>query len=347
MLPEASATQPEPLLTIAIPTCNRADLLATLLDILLPQLAPHPDVELLICDNGSTDNTAAVAALYATPNTTYHRHPQNIGSDANFVAAFHLARGRYFWLLGDDDIPVPNAIDDILAHLHAADYDLLYVTSYGFRSDWAAERQHDPLHRRFHTITDPVHLAKVVNIMFTFISGIIVNKHRLLALPAEGIPVEDPAAFLGTNLTQLSWTLPLLRRHRRSLVLWQRPLAARQGHNGGYALAEVFGERLAGLTARLLPDRPDLSRIITNFAIRRWFPSVIYDIRLSGNQTFAIDQAHQTLARVYGRNFRYWLFTYPVLVLPLPLARLWMRLGAAVSKILYLLSVPGFWRKQT
>jgi glycosyltransferase involved in cell wall biosynthesis len=337
----------EPLLTIAIPTCNRAALLEGLLTVLMPQLATHADVELLILDNGSTDATPEVIERYRTATTRILRHAENIGSDANFVAAFREARGRYFWLCGDDDIPVPNAIDELMGHLRTTELDLVYLTSYGFREDWRTERQADPLGRSFHTISDPRHLTIVVNMMFTFISGMVVNRARLLALPSEGISIEAPEAFLGTNLTQLSWTLPLLRRHRRSLVLWNRPIAARQGHNGGYALAKVFGERLVVLVERCLPDRPDLARLMTNFSIRRWFPSIIYDIRATGNRDFALDEAHATLARVFGGNPRYWFFTYPVLKLPLPLAKLWLRVGEAISKLIYMATVPGFWRKQS
>jgi len=339
--------QIEPLLTIAIPTFNRAALLEGLLTVLMPQLVAHPDIELLILDNASTDATQSVIERYRTPATRSLRHAENIGSDANFVTAFREARGRYFWLCGDDDLPVPNTIDDLMGHLRTSELDLVYLTSYGFREDWRAEQQGDPLGRSFHTITDPRHLTKVVNMMFTFISGMVVNRTRLLSLPSEGIAVEPPEAFLGTNLTQLSWMLPLLRQHRRSLVLWNRPIAARQGHNGGYALAKVFGEQFVALTQRCLPDRPDLARILANFAIRRWFPSILYDIRSTGSQGFFLDEAGTTLTRVFGSNPRYWLFTYPVLKLPLPLARLWLRVGESISKLIYMATVPGFWRKQS
>jgi glycosyltransferase involved in cell wall biosynthesis len=333
-----------PLLTIAIPTYNRSADLAQLLGILLPQLEGRPEIELLISDNASTDDTSAVVQRLIPQSHAVrcHRHPENIGSDANFVSCFNMARGRYFWLCGDDDIILPGAIEELLSHITTGDFDIIYATSYGFRENYLTERQGDPLHRRFHTITSPLHLARVVNIMFTFISGIIVNKERL-----EAIPHEDPAAFLDTNLVQLSWSLPLLRDHRRSLVLWNRQLAGRQGNAGGYALARVFGEQLISVTNRLLPDRPEIAKFITNFTIRRWFPSIIYDVRSSDNQRLQIDQAHSVLRQTYGRNFRYWLFTYPVLKLPLPLAHLWLKTGAVISKSIYAISVPGFWRAET
>jgi abequosyltransferase len=333
-----------PLLTIAIPTYNRSADLAQLLGILLPQLEGRPEIELLISDNASGDDTQAVIQRLIPQSNAVrcHRHSENIGSDANFVSCFNMARGKYFWLCGDDDIILPGAIEELLSHITTGDFDIIYATSYGFRENYLTERQGDPLRRRFHTITSPLQLARVVNIMFTFISGIIVNKERL-----EAIPHEDPAAFLNTNLVQLSWSLPLLRNHRRSLVLWNRPLAGRQGNAGGYALARVFGEQLISVTNRLLPDRPEIAKVITNFTIRRWFPSIIYDVRSSGNQKLQIDQADSFMRQTYGRNFRYWLFTYPVLKLPLPLARLWVETGVVISKFIYAISVSGFWRAET
>ena len=72
-----------PLLTIAIPTFNRACQLGTLLGILEPQLAPYPEIELLVSDNASEDTTPAVLAQAAPriPRLRIHRHATNIGSD--------------------------------------------------------------------------------------------------------------------------------------------------------------------------------------------------------------------------------------------------------------------------
>lgn len=331
------------LLTIAIPTYNRSQLLRQLLDVLAPQVAGHSEIELLISDNASPDDTPKVIqqCIDAGMAIRYHRQPENVGSDANFISCFHMATGKYFWLCGDDDIILPGAIDEVLGHISALDYDLIYLTAYGFRDDWKSARPRDAFDRRFHTITDPLHFAKVVNFWFTFISGIIVNKNRL-----GEVPHEDPSAFLNTNLPQLSWTLPLLRHHRRSLVLWNRPVATRAGNAGGYSVGEVFGVKISEITTRCLPDRPELSACILNFFLRRGLPATLYIIRSSGNKELHIEKAEAALKKSYGRNFRYWLFAFPVLRLPLPLAWAWLKGTEAVSRILYMLLIPGFWRKE-
>ena len=342
-----------PLLTIAIPTFNRAGHLAELLAVLEPQLAALPQIELLISDNASTDATPEVISALANrmpangAQLSIYRHDENVGADANFASCYRRARGHFFWICGDDDLIVPNAVDEVLALLRTptgqpAELDLVYATSYGYREDPIVERVEDPFGRQVHTIHDAHTFALVVNIMFTFISGIIVNRDRVRELSYEA-----PENFVGTNLVQLSWSLPLLLDHRRSAVLWTRPVAARIGNAHGYSLGHVFGKQLAAVVQRLLPNRPDLTGAILNVALRRWLPSVAVEFRAKATDRLRLEEAHQELRAAYGHNPRYWLFTYPALKLPLPAAKLYTHATAAVSKLMYMAQVPGFWRKQT
>ena len=343
-----------PLLTIAIPTFNRSEQLEGMLRVLEPQIALHgAEIEVFVSDNASGDGTPEVIAeaqrrfCASGARLRTHRHEKNIGSDANFAFCFRQAAGRYFWMCGDDDLIVPGAVAQMLTLLKTpagdpADLDLIYATSYGYRQDFLAERVQDPLHRRVHTIRDAHTFALVVNIMFTFISGMVVNKERL-----ETLPHEAPESFAGSNLVQLSWSLPLLLHHRRSAVLWTRPVAARIGNAHGYSLGHVFGRQLSDVVQRLLPGRPDLSAPILNVALRRWFPSVLIEFRGHAADRLRLEEAHTELRRAYGRNPRYWLFTYPALKLPLPAARWYTRGTAAISRLIYIAQLPGFWRRDT
>lgn len=342
-----------PLLTIAIPTFNRAEQLEGLLRVLKPQILNAPEVELFVSDNASDDRTPEVIACAQERfdamgvHFRAHRHASNIGSDANFAFCFREAAGTFFWMCGDDDLIVPGAVADMLRLLktpegEAAELDLVYATSYGYRHDFQAERVEDPMRRRVHTITNAHTFALVTNIMFTFISGMVVNKDRF-----ESLPHEAPESFIGTNLVQLSWSLPLLLQHRRSAVLWTRPVAARVGNAHGYSLGRVFGRQLSEVVQRLLPGRRDLSAPILNLALRRWFPSILVEFRGHAGDRLHIREASGELRIAYGRNFRYWLYTYPALRLPLPMARWYTRATAAMNKLTYMVQLPGFWRKQT
>lgn len=108
----------EVLLTIGIPTFNRANYLRDLLEHLLAQIMVCNDLqaEILVCDNCSEDETESVCREYVLqcPSiVSYMRHKENIGFDANVDSLFNSARGQYVLLHGDDDLPLPGAIDHI------------------------------------------------------------------------------------------------------------------------------------------------------------------------------------------------------------------------------------------
>lgn len=99
-----------PLLSICVPTYNRAAYLPNLFESIereiasLPEAWSRDDVEVVLCDNASPDDTPAVAAAFASRlRLTYHRHPENLGADRNFLAVVEKASGVFCWLMGDDD----------------------------------------------------------------------------------------------------------------------------------------------------------------------------------------------------------------------------------------------------
>lgn len=99
-----------PSLSICIPTRNRAAYLRDALAEIARQ--GGGDVEVVVSDNASTDDTEAVvaAARGALPRLVYHRWEENAGADRNFLKVVELAGGEYCWLFGDDDLPAPGAV---------------------------------------------------------------------------------------------------------------------------------------------------------------------------------------------------------------------------------------------
>lgn len=108
-------------LTIAIPTYNRSSYLARLLGLLTATNLNN--IKILIVDNSSTDDTEQVAASYCNKAqkqaVSYCRNPVNIGGDANVLRCFELADTEWLWIVGDDDLPVPNCINIIQAAISA------------------------------------------------------------------------------------------------------------------------------------------------------------------------------------------------------------------------------------
>ena len=96
-----------PLLSIAIPTFNRASYLSELLVNIEQTCKEWTDnIEIVISDNASGDNTRQVVDAFMHRSgfsVVYHRNDKNIGVSANLIGLYSLCCGQYFLFIGDDD----------------------------------------------------------------------------------------------------------------------------------------------------------------------------------------------------------------------------------------------------
>lgn len=107
---------PRPLVTIAMPTYNRADgYLPFALESALAQT--YATLEILVSDNCSTDGTAELVESYDDPRIRYVRHETNLGAQGNFDYCLEAARGDFFLMLHDDDLIDPDFVETCVAAL--------------------------------------------------------------------------------------------------------------------------------------------------------------------------------------------------------------------------------------
>ena len=109
------ALNPSPLITIGIPTYNRAATLAKNLEIIYTQIGNDPDFEVLIINNDSPDQTESVVMAFKNKytNLTYLRNDSNIGADFNIYKVIEKSSGKYCLLHGDDDYFSNNSLQSI------------------------------------------------------------------------------------------------------------------------------------------------------------------------------------------------------------------------------------------
>ncbi len=111
-----------PLLSICIPTFNRAALLDVCLAGVLPQVAALVnEVECVVSDNASSDATQRILAKYHSqfPFLRVSRNASNIGIIGNITKVVsELATGEFVWLLGDDDVMTVGAVERLIKRLH-------------------------------------------------------------------------------------------------------------------------------------------------------------------------------------------------------------------------------------
>ncbi len=112
------AAPPTPV-TLGLPIYNGERFVREALDSALAQT--HPDVRIIISDNGSTDGTEAICRAYASEHRSieYHRSDVNLGASWNFRRVFELADTPYFKWIAHDDVIAPEFISSCAAALDA------------------------------------------------------------------------------------------------------------------------------------------------------------------------------------------------------------------------------------
>jgi len=112
----STAGESLPMVSVGLPTYNRARYLRRAIESVLAQ--DYPRIQLIVSDNASTDATAEVCRPFATTEKLlYVRQERNLGPVENFSAALRLAEGEYFMWLGDDDELSENYISSCLTVL--------------------------------------------------------------------------------------------------------------------------------------------------------------------------------------------------------------------------------------
>lgn len=96
-----------PSVAAVIPTYNRAHLLTLALDSVLGQT--HPAAEVVVVDDGSTDQTAAVLETYGS-RIRYIRQ-DNSGKATSLNNALRTLISDYVWVMDDDDCALPDALE--------------------------------------------------------------------------------------------------------------------------------------------------------------------------------------------------------------------------------------------
>ena len=186
-------TKSEYLLTIAIPTYNRKDLLKRALDSIVPQM--NSKVEILVSDNASDDGTDDMIAE-SYPMVRYIKNAQNMGADYNFLQCYREAKGKYIILFGSDDRFADGALDYLSVFLEKNNCDLIsmnfryfdvtrkevYLKDSEFISNY--ESKHD-------IVTEDRNLFLKYG-QLTFMSALVVKRVPLLE-------VKEPERFIGMN----------------------------------------------------------------------------------------------------------------------------------------------------
>ena len=97
-----------PKISVCVPTHNRARFIAGAIESVLAQT--FADFEVVVFDDGSTDDTEGVVARFDDPRIRYFRVDRNVGIAASRNRCLEIARGRYIGWLDSDDEYMPEML---------------------------------------------------------------------------------------------------------------------------------------------------------------------------------------------------------------------------------------------
>ena len=223
-----------PLLTIAIPTYNRAGYLRQNLAQLQSQLLDLPKgiIELIVSDNCSPDDTQQVVedAIAAGMAIRYVRNEKNLGWGPNFAQSYEMASGKFVLLFSDDDLLLDGSVKELVGRLSQADYGVVVLGAYGYDSDFRAE--YPGTYGREFEFAESNAFFKKVGPRITLTSACVINK--------SAIPGKSLTAYASGDLASLPLVLSAAIAAQRNLLITRYMIAVKRLNSSNYDYAKAF-----------------------------------------------------------------------------------------------------------
>ncbi len=305
------------MLTIFIPTFNRLESLAPLIDLLVHQIdaddAYADFFRIHVSDNASNDGTGFYLSKINKKYFAFETLPLNIGADFNIKRASVICNTRYLWIHGDDDYACGNIIKSIYDHLLVSPSNLVYMPA-----KWLEKPSVSLAKSSFAkkcSKVDAFDFIKSSNVKITFITSFIINYEFYKSQIGSG----DVGIFEGTNFEHLELILPAVRSKSNLFLFDGVCIFATGNKKFNYSVVDAFGVDFPGLLERAFPDDQKIVRLIVNKLIVGYLPVFICGVK-SGMRISPVEVNWRGLHLRLNSYFLYWIFVYPLKYLPLPVS---------------------------
>lgn len=300
----------KPLLSICIPTWNRAFFLNESLNRLSQEYEKidKAEVEIFVSDNCSDDNTEEVVLGFIKKGfaVTYNKNKENIGAAGNFLLCINRAKGKYILLLGDDDYLCENALAYILNLIRNKEYGLIHISNSSKMKEPFCE--HD----------DAESFLKKVSFWITFMSGNLFRKDIVSK-------IINPERYIPTRLLQMAFFVTSALSYDKNLIIKNKgimQIGVDVKNNGGFNPYEIFVKnyleiwdefRVKGLISNsffsYIKKDLYLNLILEHNVDELILRKNIADESLSasgGRKGYKISGAKHILKDYYGKNWYYY-----------------------------------------
>jgi abequosyltransferase len=297
-------------LTIGIPTFNGATCLGDTLDNVMRELAASKKdvVEVVISNNASQDSTRDIAKSYADKNSSlvaYYENEQNVGFDRNVDLLVKRARGKFVWILSDDDHLKEGAVSKILEVIEA--HPGIQAICVNYKSAISLDIRQDCLCK------DGSDFFRKSKFKSGLISSNVINRNAWLA--------GDLSKYYDSGWIHFGFLVDSLTTGRGYIVsdeYIQQVGGGRWGSKGAFI---NVGLNLVSLFQNNMDPRlydSDVRRM-ADMAVKAGYPRFI---RRAKSRGFQVDvPLLRRFCKLYGKYVSFWLIDLPFLLAPMRLYR--------------------------
>ncbi len=311
------------LLSLCIPTYNRSRLLSESLRAILSQIdaSAAAQVEVVVMDNASPDDTPQVVAQaqaeFPLAPVRVVRHRENIGADANFRAAVEQAQGEFVYLLSDDDVLLPGAVNRLLSLIRAhPDFDAFCLNVRPF-----LHQIDEDAAPAFLLDEDRIIVGRDAALVFlrnhiTFMSAMAFRRQNMIG--------RDYKDKVGTVLLQCYFFLDALAPGRGVYVSQEAGLAQRMDNTGPFDFFKVFVTNFQAVldyAAQIGYSKQAIRQVQSRHLRFLKSQSVRFLVSGSGGMRAEYRGVPARLLKAYGPNPYVLFILLPVILFPQALAR--------------------------
>jgi len=309
------------LLTISIPTWNRAEFLKVALEELRSQLdGPLSDfVNVLVSDNCSTDNTAKIIDQFMSSglDIQYIRNESNLGWGRNFQQCISEAETDHVLLLSDDDVLVDDSISRVIDLIQKhKDVGVICLKPYGFDNDFDIERPNRRNRETIETWVDAGKFLERISLEFTLLSCCVINTSRIGK--TKYIELSETSNFL-----HLFYILDSLFSHTENIYIDEYLVASKRNNSVNYEFSEIFVREFWSIldSFRTKGLTPEVRQRVQDKLLITYYPFYFQDVRKNFKKDVLI--CIENCDKTFGSNKYYKFWAKPILIWPSFIAQIW------------------------
>ncbi len=321
------------LLTVAIPTWNRAKTLNTALSYLLPQIREFStSIDIVISDNGSTDNTNEIIHRWVDEFSdiefTIYTQRCNTGFFGNFKKCKELASGTFIWILSDDDFIKENVVLNVMNLLQKEHEELaiLYLDNINPKRNKS----------NFYTQTG----QEIFKLFFKF--------NYRLTLASSVIFFNDKGndnfiykKFNNSHLIGFALLIDVFLYRRKAAILRGNLLDCRMDIISGYNIYDAFVYnifeifeymRQIGYPGKLISRFKE--SLILHIWVKRYFYFKAKGKLDAGLESYDLETVNKLFWKYFRNTIGYWVLIFPLTLAPASLIQISFPMVEKIRNIL-------------